>query len=304
MLRVSPPAEAPPLPETPSAPPTPEPAATLLLLRQAPAGLEVLMLERHRAVDFVPGAMVFPGGKVDAGDRQAGLRARTAGAGGLDDAALAAGAGGLDDAALAVRVAAIREAFEECGVLLARPRGSGEPVSGGRVRELRARYREALHAGRADLASLVEREDLVLAADRLVHFAHWVTPLVVPRRYDTHFFAAEAPPDQAAAHDGLESVDSLWIAPRRALEESAAGRLAIVLPTLLNLERLARSASVAEALEAARRAPVVRVLPSVEARGSGAFVTIPEEAGYGRVEAPVHSLGPLPLGTRRAVPGS
>jgi len=237
----------------------PLPAATILLVRDAAAGLEVFMVERHREVDFATGALVFPGGKLEPGDREPRTLARCP-----------AGSG-LPPHDLALRVAAIRETFEEAGVLLARPRGSTALVDAGRLREI----------GRRDaLGALAEAEDLELAADLLVPFAHWITPEFLPKRFDTHFFVVAAPGDQAAAHDGSESVDSAWITPAAALAEAESGRRTIVFPTLANLRKLGRSRSAAEALERARRDPVVTVLPRVERRDGRAVVCIPPEAGY------------------------
>jgi len=114
----------------------------------------------------------------------------------------------------------------------------------------------------------------------LVYFAHWITPERMPKRFDTHFFLAAAPPDQAAAHDGGESVDSVWIEPRLALAEADAGRRIIIFPTLRNLAKLARSHSVSEALGCAAREPVVTVLPWIEKGEAGLVLRIPEDAGY------------------------
>jgi hypothetical protein len=112
----------------------------------------------------------------------------------------------------------------------------------------------------------------------------------MPKRFDTHFFLAAAPRDQAAAHDGGESVDSLWIAPARALEEARAGRLSIIFPTRMQLAKLARAASMGEALARARAEPVVTVLPKVGRGASGPVIRIPAEAGYDLVEAPLDDV--------------
>jgi 8-oxo-dGTP pyrophosphatase MutT (NUDIX family) len=250
----------------------PVPAATILLLRDAAAGLEVFLVERHHEIDFATGALVFPGGKLDRGDRDPRALARCAPSPG-------------DEAALALRVAAIRETFEEAGVLLARPRGSRALVDPARSSEICGRHRAGLLADAIALADVAEAEDLELATDRLVPFAHWITPEFMPKRFDTHFFLVQAPPDQAAVHDGSESVDSTWTTPAAALAEAEAGRRTIIFPTLLNLRKLGRSRSVAEALERARQEPLVTVLPRVERRGGRAVVCIPPEAGYDVTEA-------------------
>jgi 8-oxo-dGTP pyrophosphatase MutT (NUDIX family) len=258
-----------------TAPRPPLPASTLLLVRDGAAGLEVFLVERHHQIDFAGGATVFPGGKVEPGDRDPELRARCT------------GAAGLDAAALSFRVAAIREAFEECGVLLARTRGREELVSVARLADLLKRYRADVRGHRVSIGQLARAEDLELATHLLVPFAHWITPEGLPKRFDTHFFLVAAPPDQFAAHDGTESVDSIWLSPRRALEDAEAGRRTIIFPTRLNLAKLARSQTCQEAIAAARRAPIVTVLPRVERGAAGPVIRIPAEAGYDVVEAPL-----------------
>ena len=244
-------------------------AATLMLGRD---GIEVFMVVRHHRIDFATGALVFPGGKVEDADRDPRLRDRYR------------GGGELSDAALAIRVACVREAFEEAGVLLARKRGSDEYVGPERLAAIAERWRLALEQDRAAMAQMAEAEGLEFATDALTRFAHWVTPEHMPERFDTHFYLAEAPPAQVAAHDGRESVDSVWIGWDALLEGQAEGRYTVLFPTRLNMEKLARSQTVAEARNTAADAPVVPVLPEVEFIEGGRIMRIPEEAGYGRSE--------------------
>jgi 8-oxo-dGTP pyrophosphatase MutT (NUDIX family) len=246
-------------------PAVPLPAATLLLVRDGARGLEVLMTTRHAAAGFAAGALVFPGGKVEAAD--AALRPRCAG---LD---------GIDAANAAYRVAAVRETFEECGMLLARRDGFAELICEAELDALRA-------AGAAGLAALLEAEGLTLACDMLAPFAHWITPVDRPKRFDTHFFIAAAPPDQQTRHDGREAVDARWVAPAEVIAEADAGRVNLVFATRMNLLRLARSRSSIETLEAARRDPIVTVLPEVVRTAAGVKFRIPLEAGYGAAEIP------------------
>lgn len=244
----------------------PVPAATILMLRDSPRGLEVFMVVRHHQIDFASGALVFPGGKADPADFDPDLIPY------LDGAA-------DTEAMRAIQVASIRESFEECGVLLARETGNSALISGGRLAELEA-YRDQLHKGALSIREFVEREKLRLACDLLTHYAHWVTPDMMPKRFDTHFFLAAAPADHLAVHDGHESVDSVWITPAQALAEAAAGTRTVIFPTLRNIEKLARSTSVAEALASAARQAPVRVLPWTERRDDGTYLCIPAEAGY------------------------
>lgn len=242
----------------------PRPAATVLLLRDSAAGIEVFMQVRHQDMKFASGALVFPGGRVDAEDHAVAA-----------DAVRSPAAVELDPLAGALRVAAIRETFEESGVLLARPRGETRLIPVDRLCRI--------DSARRDFARMLADEDLVLAVDLLVPFAHWITPVYNPRRFDTHFFALAAPEDQLAAHDGTESVDSMWIAPRDVIAGSEAGRFKLVFATLMNLKRLDRYAKVAEALHAAAGTPVVTVTPELVARGEGNIrqMRIPAAAGYG-----------------------
>lgn len=248
-------------------PATPIPAATVLLIRDGAAGLEVFMVVRHHQIDFASGALVFPGGKIAKGDSDPTLRLRCDGA---ED---------LDDITLGLRVAAIREVFEECGILLARPRGDARLLGAARLLALDA-LRAPLDKGEIGIGALAEQEDLTLACDLLVPFAHWITPAMMPKRFDTHFYLAAAPEDQIAVHDGTESVDSVWIAPQQALSEGDAGTRTVIFPTYLNLQKLARSRTVAEAVATARQGQIVTVEPWVEKRESGDVLRIPAEADY------------------------
>jgi 8-oxo-dGTP pyrophosphatase MutT (NUDIX family) len=235
------------------------PAATVLLLRDGAAGLEVFMVVRHRAIEFAGGALVFPGGRVEEADAEL--------------------AGG--DPLGAFRVAGIRETFEECGVLLARPRGEADLVSAERLVAVADRHHAALLRNERTLPEALAAEGLEPAADALAHWAHWVTPASRSKRFDTHFFLAAAPPDQLAVHDGLESVESVWVAPAQAVAEADAGECRLVFATRKNLEKLARHATVARAMAAARAATVVRVQPEMVRSGQGWRICIPAEADYG-----------------------
>lgn len=242
------------------------PAATIMMLRQRPSGLEVFMVVRHHQIDFASGALVFPGGKADPQD--------------FDDDLVPHLDGAAEDVDMrAIQVSAIREAFEECGILLAREEGQRGLVGAARLRQLED-YRTTLHRGEVALKTFVEQERLRLACDQLVHFAHWVTPTMLPKRFDTHFFLAAAPEDHLAVHDGHESVDSVWIRPADALEGARSGKYTIIFPTLRNIEKLAESISVEAAIDAARKSRIIQVLPWTERREDGNYLCIPPEAGY------------------------
>ena len=236
------------------------------MLRDGNEGLEVFMVVRHHQIDFASGALVFPGGKTDKNDHDPALGAYLDGA-------------DTEPNRCGIQVAAIREAFEECGILLAREAGTTDLVSGTRLAELED-YRDRLHKGDVSILEFLERENLRLACDQLVHFAHWITPVSLPKRFDTHFFLAVAPPDHLAIHDGHESVDSVWIRPDDAIADAESGRHTIIFPTLRNVVKLGYSKTTSEAIAAARADTIVTVLPAMEKRADGVYLRIPPEAGY------------------------
>jgi 8-oxo-dGTP pyrophosphatase MutT (NUDIX family) len=253
----------------------PQPAATVTLVRDSPRGLEVLLLQRNFASGFMPGVHVFPGGALDASDASARIHTLCAG---LDDAQ-ASQALGLERGGLAYWVAAIREAFEEAGILLACD-ARGEFVSFAEEPEARRfrEYRKALEAGAIGLEAVLLAENLRLAADRLVYFSHWITPLGAPRRYDTRFFAALAPARQSAAHDETETIAHAWVEPREALVRYRRGELRLRTPTIATLERFARfdaSAALLAALRAQRDIPAI--LPRIARDGR---TLLPGDRGY------------------------
>lgn len=254
-------------------------AATILLIRDTDEQLEVFMVERHHQIDFAEGALVFPGGKLETSDGAPELVPH------CRDANL------FSEAGIALRVAAIRETFEECGVLLARPRGESELIGPARLADISKRFRKALVDDDATMLDVVEAESLELAFDLLVPFAHWITPEFMPKRFDTHFFLVSAPSDQLAVHDGFESVDSVWTTIPDALELEQAGKRTIIFPTLENVKKLGRSNSVGTALESARRDTIVTVMPVVTKDAEGeTWMEIPESAGYDTVRAPMAAL--------------
>ena len=257
------------------APVTPLPASTVMLLRDTANGIEVFMVRRATRMDFAAGALVFPGGKVDPPDSNPALRARCAGA---DE---------VDDVMLSLQVAAVRETFEECGVLLARARGDTEIVPAERVAELETRYRDALTRDEIGIDVVAEAEDLELATDLLVYAAHWITPVIRPKRFDTHFFLAPAPVDHVAMHDGSESLESLWATPQQIFSAFTDGIYQVMFPTYCNLWKLDRSDTVADALERARGERVVSILGQHEkGPGGDTRMVLPKDSGYDLTEVP------------------
>jgi 8-oxo-dGTP pyrophosphatase MutT (NUDIX family) len=250
---------------------TPRPASTILLLRDA-AGtneIEVFMMVRHYEIDFNSGALVFPGGSVDKGDQEVIARPE-----------LYSGAEGLDGSALSFRIAAIRETFEESGILLARPHGSDALIDARRAGEVEAAHRTALCEGKTSFLKVLTENGLLLALDELVPYAHWITPEGMPKRFDTWFFLAAAPPEQVGAHDGKESTDSIWVSPREALAGGESGRFKLPFPTTRNLIKLGKQKSVKAALDESRGKPIVSVTPVMTRLNGGRQLRIPLEAGY------------------------
>lgn len=224
------------------------------------------------------GTFVFPGGRLDESDRTLAANAALcppldAGAAGLP------GVDGLD--AAAYYVAAIRELFEEAGILLARgPDGrviaTGAPGASHRFAAARA----AVHARTVSFAAMVAKERLRLAFDLLAPLSHWVTPASEPRRFDTRFFVARAPADQTADHDTHETVDSLWLTAALALERCARREMPLPPPTLRTLADLEPCRTVAEILDFARRARYERLEPVVVASNDGRILALPGDPAH------------------------
>jgi len=261
-------------------------AATVLLLRNRPGrpeddaepGVEVFMLRRNLQSDFVGGAYVFPGGAVDPHDRAFDLESICEGRTDADASRRLGIAGG----GLAFWVAAIRESFEEAGVLLAYDADGGivhldDPVSVERW----AAHRKAVDSGDRRLAEVCAEEGLRLAVDGLHYFGHWITPEGSPRRYDTRFFLAAEAPGQTPLHDDHEVIANLWISPADALARYAAGQFHMLPPTVACLRAVGRFTSTAEALAAATEiVDVPTILPRIISIDGGMRICLPGDAGY------------------------
>lgn len=260
------------------------PAATVMLVRDIEsadgADTEVFMLRRTTKAAFAGGMYVFPGGAVDLSD---GSDAASSLCDGLDDDA-ASSRLGIDTGGLAYWIAAIRECFEEAGVLLARTT-DGEHVrfDDPSVAERFGAMRHEVHDGRLDVVDLCAAEGLRLATDAIGYVAHWVTPFGEVRRFDTRFFVAASPADQEPLHDDMETVDSLWVRPREALARARAGELLMLPPTVASLEFLADHRSTADTLHASGLIGTPpRILPKAVFGDDGRFVDLkmPGDDGY------------------------
>lgn len=249
----------------PSNPATPRPAATTVLLRDGDGvGVEVMLMRRHAESGFVPGAWVFPGGRVDSADSAPPLYQRITGL--PTD----------PEPGSAFWTAALRELFEETGVLLAREDDGDWVADASSHRPLEALRRDLMEDA-ISLMDVLEELQLTLDASDVVHIAHWVTPVVEPRRYDTHFFAAVLPTNGVAAPDPREMTEAVWLAPSVALERFARGDLPMVFPTVRTLESLQDYRSTEDVIEDFRDRTVSRILPRLVRTETGVAIVIDDD---------------------------
>ncbi len=253
---------------------TPRDAATVMLVRDAP-DLHVFLAQRNVDSVWIAGASVFPGGAIDPDDRHPRWEARSTG---RDDRSASA-ALGVEGGGLGFWVGAIRETFEEAGVLLAQRR-DGDPVDASAPEFVAAR--RELNAGRLNFGALIAEHDLVLRTDELHVFSHWITPPGSPRRYDTWFFVAAAPAG-AYEHDDAELVASAWHRPTETLAAAERGEIELIFPTRKSLEAMVPYAAAEEFLRAARAANTPDLV--------GGLAVIAEPSGGRRIPMP-HDLGP------------
>lgn len=275
----------------PAEAPAPRDAASLVLLRDA-AGVEVFMLKRHANDSVLADAYVFPGGKVDAADAHEALLARLRLATGrrLEDLPACCGEPQLAaGAAAALLVAALRETFEETGVLFAVPYSPADATAPRADVLVQAR---ALLRERCGFGDLLERLELALDAAEVEPWTRWVTPVVpslMRKRFDTRFFVGRLPGGQDALHDGLETCDGEWIAPRDALRRYWDGKIVMAAPQIMTLAHISRFADVGAVLAEARRRPPPIVRPEPLDVEGERFLLYPGD--------PAHSE------PRRAMPG-
>lgn len=252
-------------------------ASTVMLLRDASAGqgIEVFMVRRVVQSEFMPNVYVFPGGSVAVDDRvaeeTAGVCALVAPSVADLEKRTALGNG--------TRAAAIREMFEEANVLLAYTQGQMLAINEQSVARFEG-YRQSFNERKGSLVQLSLAEHLVFATDRLFYFAHWITPELMPKRFDTHFFLAAAPAAQEALYDNLETSDGIWIRPAEALERFAAKTFPIAFPTYHQLRNLRAFNSVQDVLADAQTRYVPTHTPAVLKKEDGAYVYLPEDPDH------------------------
>jgi 8-oxo-dGTP pyrophosphatase MutT (NUDIX family) len=248
----------------------PRQAATVLLLRDGLPGLEVYLLRRTKGMPFAGGMTAYPGGGVDErdGDIETGWA-------GPPPEQWAAAVGCDERMARELVCAAVRETFEEAGVLLA-----GDPQGGSVVPDVSGddweEQRKALLTRELSLAELLAGRGLAVRSDLLRPFAHWITPPAEPRRYDTKFFAAALPVGQEARHVSGEADEASWLTPSAALAELSAGARPMLPPTTHTLGQLAPFADVAAALAGSPPEPLHPISPTFEKTADGMWAVLPD----------------------------
>lgn len=260
---------------TEGTPVAPVQAATVILVRPNDGSWQCFMVRRHIKSDFAADVFVFPGGKVDAADRATDMREYV-------DGENAYKPSGLDtETWRALCLAAIRELFEEAGVLLARRQEEeGFVRLDGEAASRFATYRQQLHAGTLSLAELAREEGLRLHVSLLRPISRWITPEVMTRRFDTYFFVAHLPERQVPVHEGIETTDSIWIAPPEALQRAHRGEFPLVFATEKHLERLAGYTEVEDMLAAVTGKDLDPVMPKIVQQDGATHFLLPGDHGY------------------------
>ena len=272
----------------------PRPAATIILARDSAHGIEVFMMKRTTAVTFAKGMHVFPGGGVDASDHALDMHALCIG---VDDARASAQLG-IERGGLAYWIAAIRECFEEAGLMIGyRSDQTLLPLDATDAQKLAA-LRLELAENNLSFAQLLGREQLRAATDQLIYYSHWITTPGRPRRYDTRFFIAPAPAEQIAMHDNSETVAHLWVRPGNALELFKRGEIDLMFPTIKTLESLVQFGRVEDLLSHARTKPqIAATTPHVSTARDGSIRML-IQSDYAYAEA--QKLDPENKGTTKS----
>ena len=260
----------------PATPRVPLPAATVVLLRSGPRGLETLLLQRSRTSGFIPGAWVFPGGRVDDDDARLGQALTNQGVEPESEPEPEPEPKHAPDEDSPFRIAALREAFEETGVLLIE--GSAPVSAADQESADLARWREHLLGGRASFEAILDGLGVRPGLGSLGCFARWITPVIEPRRFDARFYLAEVPSSLPVSVHEAELVDAVWESPAQALDRHDAGDLPMVFPTIHTLEQLADFDTPREAIEAMTRPRVPAWLPRLVGDGDSVTMQLDELA--------------------------
>ncbi len=271
----------------------PKKAATVILLRdKEPGGLEVFLLKRHEKSSFMGGNFVYPGGRVDREDGSLEICSFSKGVT-FDEAQKIFAATTSPEESFAYWIAAIRELFEEAGVLLAYDQKDNLfQIKNRDEQEKWLQYRESLQKGKISICEMAQREKLLFALDQLHYYAHWITPEARPERFDTRFFLARYPSGQEASHDQKETTAGIWITPRKALEENLKGEVVLSPPTLKTLEDLSRFNTIDEIFNSVKQKDIRPILPLLTKISSGPLIVFPWDPEYdlfhrGEIPAPI-----------------
>ena len=259
----------------------PKKAATVILLRdKKPEGFEVFLLKRHEKSSFMGGNYVYPGGRVDRDDGSLEICSFSKGVT-IDEAQKILGGNFSPEESFAHWIAAIRELFEEAGVLLAYDRkGNFFQLINRDEQERFSHYRQSLQKGGLTICEMAQKERLLFALDKLQYYAHWITPEARTERFDTRFFLARYPSGQEATHDQRETTVGIWITPRRALEENLKGEIALSPPTLKTLEDLSRFKNIDEVFALLENNQIQPILPILTKISSGPIIIFPWDPEY------------------------
>ena len=262
-------------------------AATVMLIRETGSAnpFEVLLMRRHDRQSFMAKAFVYPGGQLDDADCEPGLAELANGLTAEEAKQFLNEPDLSDEKALGLFFAAVRETFEESGVLLAETT-TGKPLdfTDPATRQRFAEYRTMILQQEMNLVALAEKEGLVFQLNNLKPYARWVTPEVEKKRFDTRFFLATLPPDQKPIHDAREMTETLWIEPDKALSKQQKGDILLMPPTLKTLEEMANQPSRTDAYARASSAPIQPNMPEISAEGDSIVIKLPHDPDYSITE--------------------
>ena len=280
----------------------PKNAATVILLRvRKPEGFDVFLLRRHEKSSFMGGNFVYPGRRVDRDDGSLEICSFSKGIT-FDEAQKILGGTFSPEESFAHWIAAIRELFEEAGVLLAYDqKGNLFQLRNRDEREKFLHYRESLQKGGLTICEMAQKEKLLFALDLLHYYAHWITPEARSERFDTRFFLARYPLGQEASHDQKETTAGIWITPRKALEENLKGEAILSPPTLKTLEDLSRFKTINEVFTSLRNTEIKPILPVLTKISSGPLILFPWDPEYetyqkGEIPSPLNHGRPSQTG--------
>jgi len=260
----------------------PRNSATVVLLREQTRGsLEVFLMRRHRGQSFMGGAHVFPGGRLDEADCGPALLSRARDFDGAKAKIKIQEPDLSDDLALGLFFCAVRELFEEAGVLLACDSSGRIPTLADSGEAARfSGYRHALHEGKISLSEIAEKENLRFPLDRLLPYSHWITPEIESKRFNTRFFLARLPEGQAAVHDDVELIESVWLSPAAALAQNTSGKILLMPPTLKTLEELKGFSGTDALFAATLQKRLYPILPQAFSLEGGFGVKLPHDPEY------------------------